>query len=93
MTINIRGVVAAIFFGCLASALFHLSAAWCVVIGIGAVPALAGVLSVFVWLLERPTVGRIERSYYRRSRIRKAKQNEKRITEARERMRARRARS
>jgi hypothetical protein len=77
--INCGGVIVALFLGFLAAALFHLSFAWCVVIGIGSVPALVAIASVLIWIVDRPSTYRLERYFVRRKRAKLKKRNEKRV--------------
>jgi hypothetical protein len=67
------GLLVALFVGFLASALFNLSFAWCVVIGLGTIPALIALLSVFIWVADRPLVDRLERRFYQRKRSKEQK--------------------
>lgn len=66
--INFGGVIVALFAGFLASAVLHLSFAWCFVIGVGTIPALLAVLNILIWILAK-----LEGHFYRRSARRKLK--------------------
>jgi hypothetical protein len=78
LQINCGGLLIAFVIGCLVSALFGLSFAWCVVIGVGAVPALDVTLRILIWILDRPIFYRIERYFTRRKRAK----NQRRIEAA-----------
>jgi hypothetical protein len=85
LTIQPGGVLVSIFFGCLAAAIFHLSAVWCVVIGLGTVPALSFALWLLLKLLDTPPVDALDRYLSQRKRAKK-------VAAAKKRMRARESR-